>query len=89
MEINLSRSIEIVSRIWKGPMKPTDRLSNEPEVSFAQSRSLEKKLAAEPDVRPEAVERARQLVSKASYPPPEVLEKIARTLAINFDSAEH
>jgi hypothetical protein len=43
-----------------------------------QNEKLRTILHAEPDARPEAVERARALIVDPGYPSPEVLEKVAQ-----------
>jgi hypothetical protein len=45
-----------------------------------QNEKLMNLLHAEPDARPEAVERARALVADPSYPSSDVLEKVAQEL---------
>ena len=52
-----------------------------------QNEKLINLIHAEPDARPEAVERARALVAEASYPDGEVLAEVARNfLAENLRS---
>lgn len=45
-----------------------------------QNEKLMNLLRSEPDARPEVVERARALVADASYPPADVLERVAREI---------
>jgi hypothetical protein len=46
---------------------------------------LDQALASVPDVRPEVVERARNLVNLVQYPPAETMRKIARLLAMEIE----
>jgi len=41
-------------------------------------------LAETPDMRPEAVARARELIEDVHYPPAETTQRIARLLALCF-----
>jgi hypothetical protein len=45
-----------------------------------QNEKLMNLIHAEPDARPEAVERARALVTDPSYPSNAVIEKVARAI---------
>jgi hypothetical protein len=52
-------------------------------VSFSTSDSLKSKLSAIPTARPDAVARAKELVSDAKYPPDYVLDRVSTLLAIH------
>jgi hypothetical protein len=54
--------------------------------TFTSTAAIEKALASLPDVRAEAVERARTLTSQVSYPPLETIRKISKLLAIKIPS---
>jgi hypothetical protein len=45
---------------------------------------LTRALAATPDMRPEAVARARELIEAVHYPPAETTQRIAHLLAMCF-----
>lgn len=67
--------------------RPTPAASTASDSSsFTSTAAIEKALASLPDVRSEAVERARTLTSNVSYPPLETIRKISKLLAINIDS---
>ncbi len=53
---------------------------------FADSTNLETALRDLPDSRPEAVDRAKQLITNGEYPSPELIEKLANLLASNIGS---
>lgn len=55
-------------------------------ASFTKSAAVEAELKSLPDSRPEAVDRARQLISDASYPPPAVVKQLSQFLAANLQS---
>ncbi len=52
-------------------------------VQFDQTASLEKALKETPDVRPDVIDRAKDLVANPNYPPPEVIKRISNLLAIH------
>ncbi len=51
--------------------------------TFVRTESLERALQDTPKLRPEKVERARELVADVKYPPDEMLDRIANLLAIH------
>jgi hypothetical protein len=53
-------------------------------VDFSSSERLEENLRNLPEVRPEVVQRGRELVADVNYPPPEGIRRISQLLAINF-----
>lgn len=57
-------------------------------VDFSSTDRLEESLRNLPDVRPEVVQRGRELVSDSNYPPPEGIRRISELLAINFSESE-
>jgi len=64
------------------PKRLAAATSKAPETaSFAGSTALESALKNTLDSRPEAVERARALISDAAYPSSETITKISRLLA--------
>ena len=54
----------------------------------AQNERLLNLLHAEPDARPEAVERARALVADPNYPSSDLLAQVARGLLHQFDDSK-
>ena len=53
-------------------------------TAFERSAALNQSLANTPEVRPQAVERARRLIADTSYPPQEAINKIANLLAMSL-----
>lgn len=53
------------------PQQESDRLSAE------LSEKVRESLSSQPDIRPEVVERGRQLAADPNYPSPEIVRKIA------------
>jgi hypothetical protein len=58
----------------------------EDSTSFNRVAALEAALKATPAVRPEAVARARELLSDVKYPPIEAINGIAMLLALKIDA---
>jgi hypothetical protein len=56
--------------------------------SFDGASALESALGSVPDVRPEAVSRARELIADTTYPSPQTLRKVSDFLAKKLLSAE-
>jgi hypothetical protein len=56
-------------------------------VSLSDSTALEGALASVPDSRPEAVQRAKDLLADPNYPPLVLIQKLSRLLATNTDTS--
>ena len=85
MEINPNRSVNPVTPP-AGPTKSkaVNSAATDADASFEQSSGLSAALAAAPDSRDEVVIRAENLVASSSYPPTEVIKRIANLLAANL-----
>jgi hypothetical protein len=57
----------------------------EVSADFAQVNTLEDALQQAPDVRAEEIARATELVESRTYPPPEMIKRLARLLAEEFE----
>ena len=86
MEINPNRGVNPVNPVAgvakakaTGVSAPVDG-----DASFAQSAWLSSALSATPDTRAAVVIRAENLVASSSYPPAEVIKRIANLLAANL-----
>jgi hypothetical protein len=55
-------------------------------ASFARSAAVEAALKSLPDIRPEAVDRAKQLISDPNYPPAATVKQLSQFLAANLPS---
>ncbi len=69
--------------------RPVRRVNSTPADSgdFAEADALSQALKATPDVRPEAVEQARSLVSVPHYPPEEMIRRLSQLFALEFGSS--
>jgi hypothetical protein len=85
MEIKLNRNIDSVARVQSTPTKASRPIDADSALSvFENSRALEARLGAIPDVRPEVVETGRRLVGDPAYPPRETIQRIATLLAMEM-----
>jgi len=84
MEVNLNSNLTPVPR----PNGPQSTAKRAPEASddthFVQAEALDKALSNTPEVRPEVVARAKQLIADVNYPPTETMHKLANLLAIHL-----
>ena len=85
MEIKLNRNIDSVTRVASTPTKASRPIDAASTLSvFENSRALEARLGAIPDVRPEVVATGRRLVGDPAYPPRETIKRIATLLAMEL-----
>lgn len=83
MKINAS-SIRATSAVKRSEPKPLS--SNGGGDSFASTNALESALKSLPDVRTDAVARARQLINDPSYPSAETVKQLSNFLAGKLQS---
>jgi hypothetical protein len=89
MEINPNRNVDPVKPAGSvAKAKAAAAAQTDAEVSFEQSDYLASALAATPDAREDVVIRAENLVASSSYPPAEVIKRIANLLAANLLAQE-
>lgn len=85
MEIKLNRNIDSVARVVSTPAKASRPIDTGSALSvFENSRALEARLGAIPDVRTEVVETGRRLIGDPAYPPRETIQRIATLLAMEL-----
>ena len=87
MEINSNINMAGVGRTYTTKHPNSAQKAGEDAAAFSSSHALEQALTATPEVRSEAVERARNLIADVKYPPKETLNKIAHLLAMNLDNS--
>ncbi len=81
MQISPNRGNGPVSRIWNQAPPSAPATTRADSVRFDGAAALNRALADTPDRRADQVERARQLLGEASYPPAETIRRIASLLA--------
>jgi len=57
-------------------------------LSTESAESLQRALAATPEIRPEVVEAARRLVVDPNYPPRQLIEQLAKMFTEAMDQSE-
>lgn len=90
MEINPNRSVNPVTPAGEpAKARATAPATAQSSSSFEQSTFLRAALDAAPNSRAEVVIRAENLVASSSYPPSEVIKRIANLLAANLLAQEN
>lgn len=82
MEINPNDATSRLQRIDYRPVARTIPPASSDQTDFGGVDRLNQQMRDIPDVRPQVVERGRELVSNPHYPPPEGIRQIARLLAL-------
>ena len=82
MNVNPNRDLQSVSGVTRQATKASP-VATQTEADFAASTRLAEKLAAAPEVRSDAVARAKALIADPNYPNAATVEKIAQRLAEN------
>ncbi len=62
------------------PPKTTVKGPGADHFSAANSAALREALARQPEIRPEVVERAKQLAADPSYPSPDIIRQISQNI---------
>ena len=89
MEINPNRSVNPVTPAGAPAKAQAVTPAPVEAASFEQSTYLRTALDAAPDTRAEVIIRAENLVASSSYPPAEVIKRIANLLAANLLTQEN
>ena len=84
MEIKLNLNLSPVPPTPEGAGKARSLPATVSDTEFGRSAALDQALKQTPDVRAEAVARARELVGTQAYPPIEMINKIANLLALHI-----
>jgi hypothetical protein len=88
MEIKLNSDLNAVTRTRGLTPKVAKAAAEGAPASFEASEGLNQALAANPEVRPDEVARARALIASEQYPPDVMVERIARLLALHWGQSE-
>ncbi len=84
MQVNPSHQNDPVGQteFVRRPATPSTGAAD--DTSFEQSTALTRSLSLTPDVRPDVVARARELIADVNYPPEEAINKISDLLAMKI-----
>lgn len=86
MEVKANKNVDAAQRLPANAVKPRAATVGADTASFNRVEALEQSLEATPAVRPDAVARARELISNVKYPPAKAIDGIAALLALKLDS---
>lgn len=86
MEINMKINAGSVNSVTPAKRSAPAAASAAAEGAFADSTALDASLKGTPDVRPEAVERAKALISDPNYPSADTVAKLSNFLAAKLQS---
>lgn len=88
MEVKTNNHVDAAQRVIVNQTKPRPAAAASDTTSFDHVVALDAALQATPAVRPEAVTRAKELVSNVKYPPADTINGIATLLALKLDQSE-
>ncbi len=84
MEVKFNTDIISVAPSTVRPVKSRPAAEASAEAAFVDSARLDQAMNEAPDIRPEAVQRGKELIGSVQYPPVETMNKIARLLALEI-----
>jgi hypothetical protein len=87
MEVKANTNIDAAQRVIVNQARTRTPQPEADTTSFIRAEALDQALQAIPAVRPEAVARARELVSNVKYPPADTIQGIAALLALKIKGA--
>jgi hypothetical protein len=88
MEINSNMKVGAVNGVATARRSSAASGASEAADPFANSTALDGALKSVPDVRPEAVERAKQLINDPGYPSAGTIKTLSNFLADKLTSAQ-
>lgn len=88
MEVNANINTDSVHPPRVQKQRPAPAASGMDGTSFIRAEGLNRQLAATPAARPEAVQRARELIGDVKYPPADAIRGIASLLALSIEPTE-
>ncbi|HVM59863.1 MAG TPA: hypothetical protein VMV72_03270 [Verrucomicrobiae bacterium] len=91
MEVNSNAGTSPVQGVTaRTPVTPSTKPQGSDSASFQGADAVNSALQQIPDVRPEAVTRARTLITNSQYPTESVIQSISRLFAarLNLDESQ-
>ncbi len=86
MEINPNSNTGSVNRVAHPAPQARPVRGTGDQAVFNRSEALDRSFAEMPEVRPEKVARARELIGQVTYPPRETIAKISDLLALDINT---
>jgi len=88
MEVKANKNVDVAQRVNINQTRPRTTSVDSDTTSFYRVAALDQALQATPEARPEAVARAKELLSDVKYPPAATIEGISALLALKLDTGE-
>ncbi|HEX3624951.1 MAG TPA: hypothetical protein VH280_05920 [Verrucomicrobiae bacterium] len=88
MEVEFNAGLTGNTPVSQPPVRREPAQSAVSAMSFDHTQALEETLKETPTVRPEAVNRAAALLADPSYPPDDLMDRVANTLAKNITAPQ-
>ncbi len=88
MEVKANKNVDAAPAVNINRTRPRPAAVESDTASFNRAAALDQAMQATPAVRPEAVARAKELLSNVKYPPATTIEGIAALLALKLDTGE-
>ena len=88
MEVKANQNVDIAQRVIANQTKPRPAAAGSDTASFTRVAALDEALHATPTMRPEAVARAKELISDVLYPPADTINGIATLLALKLETGD-
>ncbi len=88
MQVDPKATVSTVT--WVDTSQPVARKTKADSdyPTFAGAEALNDEYRQEPEVRIDAVSKAKELVAQATYPPPETIKRIANLLAMEVSKEQ-
>jgi hypothetical protein len=88
MEVKANINIDAAQRVVVNPVRSQRASAGADTASFQNVEALDQALQATPEVRPEAVAHAQELIGDVKYPPADTIRSISALLAIEGVGAD-
>lgn len=79
---------EVIASKTPQASTPSQRPAETDRLSATSQEILKAALEAQPEVRPEVLERAQKLLIDANYPPKEIIRQLSELLIVSSDLSE-
>lgn len=86
MQIKVNNNIDTAQWVKVSQVKARNVQPDSDTTSFYRAEALEQSVKTSPEVRPEAVDRAKKLIAEVRYPGDETIRGIASLLALKIEA---
>jgi hypothetical protein len=88
MQVNLNTSPNLSVRGLESPPVAREPKGPSDQAVFNSAAALDRALAEVPEVRAENVQRAKDLFTSVQYPPVQMISRISRLVAVQWNAAD-